>query len=75
MRPRIESPVMTAPGAMQAIQQLSAAATHAGPPQTTRMLVTLRASQINGCSVCVDMHTRPPNRARRPSAQMPGANR
>jgi AhpD family alkylhydroperoxidase len=25
---------------------------------TTRELVLLRASQINGCSVCVDMHTK-----------------
>jgi len=58
MQPRIESPVMTAPGAMQALQKLSAAAEHAGLPPTTIMLVTLRASQINGCSVCVDMHTR-----------------
>jgi AhpD family alkylhydroperoxidase len=27
-------------------------------PRTTLELVNLRASQINGCSVCVDMHTR-----------------
>jgi len=27
-------------------------------PETTAMLVVLRASQINGCSVCVDMHSR-----------------
>src|SRR5678815_4713169 len=29
-----------------------------GVPYTTRKLVHLRASQINGCSVCVDMHAR-----------------
>src|ERR1700689_3681294 len=58
MQPRIESPIMTAPGAMDAPQQLSAATKHAGLPETTLMLVTLRASQINSCSVCVDMHTR-----------------
>src|ERR1700761_2280404 len=55
---RIENPVLTAPGAMAALQQLADASKHAGLPETTLMLVTLRASQINGCSVCVDMHTR-----------------
>ena len=58
MTPRIENPVMTAPGAMQALQQLASAAKHAGIPPTTSQLVALRASQINGCSVCVDMHSR-----------------
>lgn len=27
-------------------------------PETTRQLVEIRASQINGCGVCVDMHTK-----------------
>ncbi|MEO3795938.1 carboxymuconolactone decarboxylase family protein [Nonomuraea sp. B10E15] len=27
-------------------------------PAATRELVMLRASQINGCAVCVDMHTK-----------------
>jgi AhpD family alkylhydroperoxidase len=49
---------LTAPGAMEALQQLGAATEHAGLPQTTLLLVALRASQINGCSVCVDMHSR-----------------
>src|ERR1700761_9441996 len=55
---RIENPVLTAPGAMAALQQLADASKHAGLPETTLMLVAVRASQINGCSVCVDMHTR-----------------
>jgi AhpD family alkylhydroperoxidase len=29
-----------------------------GVPSTTLELIHLRASQINGCSVCVDMHAR-----------------
>jgi AhpD family alkylhydroperoxidase len=58
MQPRIENPVMTAPGAMKALQQFTAASKHAGVPESTLLLITLRASQINGCSVCVDMHTR-----------------
>jgi len=32
-------------------------------PRTTINLVQLRASQINGCSVCVDMHARDMKRA------------
>ncbi|BEL03031.1 carboxymuconolactone decarboxylase family protein [Actinoplanes sichuanensis] len=30
----------------------------AGLPDSTRELVLLRASQINGCGFCVDMHTK-----------------
>jgi AhpD family alkylhydroperoxidase len=58
MQPRIENPAMAVPGAMAAFQKLAAAARHAGVPETTGLLVALRASQINGCSVCVDMHSR-----------------
>ena len=58
MQPRIENPVLTIPGAMAALQQLAAATQAAGIPETTQLLVVLRASQINGCSVCVDMHWR-----------------
>lgn len=58
MQPRMNHPAMILPGAMQALQALSAAATKAGLPARTMELVHLRASQINGCSVCVDMHSR-----------------
>jgi AhpD family alkylhydroperoxidase len=58
MDARIENPALTVPGAMQALQKLAAAPRRAGIPEATAMLVVLRASQINGCSVCVDMHTR-----------------
>ena len=30
----------------------------AGVPEATANLVLIRASQINGCAVCVDMHTK-----------------
>jgi AhpD family alkylhydroperoxidase len=43
---------------MEALQKLAAAARNAGVPATTLYLVETRASQINGCSVCLDMHTR-----------------
>jgi len=37
---------------------LKASAEKGGVPVRTLDLVELRASQINGCSVCVDMHAR-----------------
>ena len=56
------SPALNVPGVLDALQNLSkaanAAASEADLPQTTMELVNLRASQINGCAVCVDMHTR-----------------
>ena len=58
MQPRINNPALTVPGAMQALQQLGAAARSAGVPATTLYLIEVRASQINGCSVCLDLHSR-----------------
>ena len=58
MEPRMTNPVMVVPGAMAALQKLSAGARRSGVPATTLYLVEVRASQINGCSVCLDMHTR-----------------
>jgi AhpD family alkylhydroperoxidase len=58
MQARMKNPVMLLPGAMQAMFSLSAAVEKSGLPATTAKLVQLRASQINGCSVCVDMHAR-----------------
>ena len=57
MQPRIESPAQL-PGVMQALHRLTLPAREAGIPAATRQLVVLRASQINGCSICVDMHSR-----------------
>jgi AhpD family alkylhydroperoxidase len=58
MESRMKHPAMTVPGAMQALQALSAAVEKAGLPARTIGLVQVRASQINGCSVCLDMHPR-----------------
>src|SRR5262245_2220327 len=58
MEPRMNHPIMVVPGAMEALQGLSKAAAKAGVPFATRKMVELRASQINGCSYCVDMHAR-----------------
>jgi len=45
---------MIIPEAMEPIQQLYAAALKGGVPRSTLDLVHLRASQVNGCSFCVD---------------------
>ena len=58
MQARIENPAMTVPGALPALQKLGAVSRRTGVPETTLYLITLRASQINGCSVCVDIHSR-----------------
>jgi AhpD family alkylhydroperoxidase len=58
MQARINNPALTVPGALDAFQKLGASVTTAGIPETTLYMVQLRASQINGCSVCVDIHTR-----------------
>jgi AhpD family alkylhydroperoxidase len=58
MQARMKNPVMIIPDAMQALHALKTATEHGGVPSKTMGLVELRASQINGCSVCVDMHAR-----------------
>jgi len=58
MKARMSNPVLIIPDAMQALLALGASVKKAGVPSRTLDLVTLRASQINGCSVCVDMHSR-----------------
>ncbi len=58
MEARIQNPVMTIPGLFDALQALGATTEFEGLPREIRELVALRASQINGCTVCLDMHTR-----------------
>ncbi len=56
MRARMKHPVFVLPEALQALRALDKATHRDGVPEITRQLVHLRASQINGCSVCVSMH-------------------
>jgi AhpD family alkylhydroperoxidase len=62
MRPRINSPALSVPGVMDALQALGKAAREAaeeaGVSRATLELLNFRASQINGCAVCLDMHAR-----------------
>jgi AhpD family alkylhydroperoxidase len=55
MQARMNHPVMVVPDAMKALHALSEV-TKNSLPEKLLELVHLRASQINGCSVCVDMH-------------------
>lgn len=54
---RMKHPVFVLPGAYDALVALSRTTQNQGVPETTLYMVTLRASQINGCSVCCAMHT------------------
>ena len=58
MQPRMKNPVMIFPEAMQSLMALGKAVEHGNVTQRTFDLVHLRASQINSCSVCLDMHAR-----------------
>jgi AhpD family alkylhydroperoxidase len=58
MQMRMKNPAMILPDAMQALQALHAATQKGGVPPATLGLVNLRASQINGCSACLDAGTR-----------------
>ncbi|TDC38237.1 carboxymuconolactone decarboxylase family protein [Micromonospora sp. 15K316] len=58
MEPRIANPAGLLPDAVKGINLLYKAAHSAGVPQSTLELVHLRASQINGCSACVDSGAR-----------------
>ena len=58
MKARMTHPVAVLPDAMKALYALTKSAKSATIPETTNQLIDLRVSQINGCSVCVDMHAR-----------------
>ena len=58
MQARMTHPMKVLPDAMKALLALSRSAQSDTVPETTHHLVHLRVSQINGCSVCVDMHAR-----------------
>ncbi len=47
-----------APTAMKAMMGLERAAAESLLPLKLRELVKIRASQINGCAYCIDMHTK-----------------
>src|SRR5690348_4826297 len=58
MQARMKHPALVLPAARQALMALHETTHVDGLNEVTLELVNLRASQINGCSVCVDMHAR-----------------
>jgi AhpD family alkylhydroperoxidase len=58
MQSRMTNPAFVVPEALKALNSLGTSITKGGVPNSTLELVRLRASQINGCSLCVEMHAR-----------------
>ncbi|MEV6567133.1 carboxymuconolactone decarboxylase family protein [Streptomyces kronopolitis] len=54
MNARMKNPATVLPEALQPLLDVVKATRQGGVPETTLELVHLRASQINGCSFCVD---------------------
>jgi AhpD family alkylhydroperoxidase len=54
----MKNPAIIVPGVMEALQKLGTAPLKTGMPAATLYLTEMRASQINGCSVCLDIHSR-----------------
>lgn len=58
MQSRMKNPALVLPDVLPSIQNIYAAVYKGGVPPKTLALIHLRASQINGCSYCVDSGTR-----------------
>jgi AhpD family alkylhydroperoxidase len=56
MNARMRSPALVLPDAIKRIRGLDGPIAHGKVPATIIKLIEVRASQINGCSLCVDMH-------------------
>jgi AhpD family alkylhydroperoxidase len=54
IEPRIANPAGLMPDARQGIQKLLVAVNKGGVPRSTLDLTHMRASQINGCSACIE---------------------
>jgi AhpD family alkylhydroperoxidase len=54
IEPRISNPGVIVPDALEVIQKLLVAIAKGGLPQSVRELTHMRASQINGCSSCIE---------------------
>ncbi len=58
MESRMKNPAVTLPDALNHLMALGGIVQKAGVAQNLLDLINLRASQINGCGFCVDMHSR-----------------
>jgi AhpD family alkylhydroperoxidase len=57
MKPRIENYARLAPAQSRALYQLQQEVDKSGIDQKLLDLIKIRASQVNGCAFCIDMHT------------------
>jgi AhpD family alkylhydroperoxidase len=62
MKQRLEF-AKVAPGAMKAMRELEKHVASSGLERSLYELVKTRASQINGCAYCLDMHTKDARKA------------
>ena len=58
LEPRLKNAIYLLPDVLPALLAVNKAASPEGLPLVLLKLVHLRASQINGCGVCCDMHAR-----------------
>ena len=58
MEPRIDMNHKAASGAMQAMLGLERYVRQSGLEHSLIELIKTRASQVNGCAYCIDMHTK-----------------
>ena len=58
MQARMKNPVVVLPEALKSLLMINDIASPDNLPAATKKFVHLRASQINNCSVCVDMHAK-----------------
>lgn len=72
MQARMKNPAWVVPGAMPALVAVIEAVKGVGVAPQTLGLVMIRASQINGCSYCVDTHSRETKQAGASDARLWG---
>ncbi len=58
MEARIPNPALSTPDALKGLVMFGKSVENSGIPETTGYLILTRASQINGCSVCLEMHAK-----------------
>src|SRR5262249_9658010 len=70
MQARMKNAAMLIPEALPTLLAFAKTAEKGGLPPHIMGLVQVRASQINGCSVCLDMHTREMKQAGEPDERI-----
>ena len=69
MEARMPNPILVVPGAMDIVKAMQKAL-HDADTSVDLEWVALRASQINGCAVCLDMHTAALRKAGEPEEKL-----